>query len=197
MPSYLSKREGTYDPGKRYAFTNISEEPIQLKWNSRIVATVQPHQTIEISDATPYPGSGMGQALGYTATKHLVDKIILQEGTIDAERLGMKLDKSYVSPVGTRAGIPEARKPYEQLILQELPANQELSQVLEQQKADEIVRDMTKQPGVSYSSAKPEFVNVPKAMGQSAPEAEIPKAKDLSEAGEKAKRGRPKKSASA
>lgn len=177
MPSYLSKGSGTYDPGKRYAFTNITEDPFPIKWNSRIVKIVQPHETIEISDATPYPGPGNGDCIARTKAAELTTAIILGEARIATEKLGNLVDKSYVSPVGTRAGIPEARKPYEDRILQELPSS-ENEETLSQMKADEILSDMRKQPGVSYSNQSVEFANAPKAGDgmNLQPEASIPKA---------------------
>ncbi len=193
MPSYLSKNEGTYDPGKRYAFTNISEDPFPIKWNGKIVKIVQPHETIEISDATPYPGPGNGDCLARTKAKELATAIILGEARVATEKLGNLHDKSYVSPVGTRAGIPEARKPYEQQILQELPSSENV-ELLNELKAEEITADMRRQQGVSYSNQVPEFANAPKAgeILSSQKESSIPKASDDVL---KAKVGRPKKDA--
>ncbi len=181
MPSYLQRKEGVYDVGKRYAFTNISEEPFPIMWNSQIVRVVEPHETIEISDATPYPGPGNGDAIARTKTIELTTRVILGEARIDSEKLGLTTNKGYISPVGTRALIPEARKPYEQKILQEL-APAENVHVLEKLKADELIGDTRRQAGVSYQSAPPQFVNAPK-IGEAKSngeefQAEIPKASE-------------------
>ena len=161
MPSYLQKKEGVYDVGKRYAFTNISEEPFPIMWNSQIVRVVEPHETIEISDATPYPGPGNGDAIARTKTIELATRVILGEAKIDADKLGLTTNKGYISPIGTRALVPEARKPYEQKILQELAPSENIH-VLEKLKADELIGDTRRQAGVSYSSAPTQFVNAPK-----------------------------------
>ncbi len=193
MASYLTKREGTYDPGKRYAFTNPTEEPFQIKWNGRIVKVIQPHETIEISDATPYPGPGNGDCIARTKAKELADKIILGEARIETDKLGFLTNKSYYSPIGAMTAVPEKRKPYEDLILQELP-DAEDTEVLSQLKADEITSDMRRQPGVSYSTQTPEFANAPKAFDTfvAEPQNSIPKA---SNDALKPKVGRPRKDA--
>ncbi len=192
MPSYLQRKEGVYEVGKRFAFTNISEDPFPIKWNGRILKTVQPHETIEISDATPYPGPGNGDCLARTKTIELATRIILGEARIQTEKIGLTFDKSYVSPVGTKAAVPEARKPYEDKILQELADSADVD-ILNQQKAEEIVADSQRQPGVSYSNQAVEFANAPKSSDipeSLKEEAKIPKA---SEDVLKPKVGRPKK----
>ncbi len=195
MASYLQRKEGVYEAGKRYAFTNISDKPFEIKWNGQIVKVVQPDETIEISDATPYPGPGNGDCIGRTKTIELATKIILGEAKVDTDRLGFTTDKSYVSPVGTRAGIPEARKPYEQKILRELPVSENVD-FLNKMKADEIIQDSRKQQGVDYSNHAPEFANAPNGGMGSGKEmsADIPKA---TEEILKPKVGRPRKNETA
>ncbi len=168
MSSFLSKKEGIYDPGRRYSFTNISDQPFQLKWNSQVAGVLQPGESMELSDATPFPGSGNGQALGYLFTKQLVDRIMFGEAKADEL---VKNTPYYRSPLATRAGIPVERHPYEEKILKELPQSESMMKILLQQKGDEITQDMLRQPGVSYAQ-QPAINEIPKNFADVSPDAQ-------------------------
>ena len=180
MPSYLQRKEGIYEPGQRFAFTNPTEEPFKIVWNGRTIKTVAPHETIEISDATPYPGPGNGDCIARTKAMELATRIILGEARIQTDKLGFLTDKSYVSPVGTKAAVPEARKPYEDLILKRLQSSEdkEALDILNQQKAEEIIADSRRQAGVSYSNQGVEFANAPKDVPKEVKEVSIPVASE-------------------
>ncbi len=171
MASFYQKKEGIYDPGQRFSITNISDKPHPIKWNNSVVYIIKPGEAIEVSDATPVPGSGMGDALAHKIQKEITDMVML--GEAKAEEVQRNLPY-YKSPLGMQLGIPNARKPYEDRILRPLPANESSVKILSQQKAEELIRDSQKQEGVSYESQPIEFAEVPKGGIQEEPKLEMP-----------------------
>lgn len=176
MSSFLDK-EGIYTPGKRFAFTNISTSKFTSKWNG-IPVSVEPGEAIEVSDTTPFPGSGMGECLALKLTRELTDQIML--GQAAAPSLAEK-DPTYSSPLGHLVGVPAARKPVEDAILSELGDEDSLAKrILEKQKADELINDANRKEGVSYENPTPgaqEFANIPNGPTMVAPAAPKPAAR--------------------
>ena len=160
MYSYLEKEEGIFNPGQRFAFTNITSSVFTSKWNGFPII-VQPGETIEISDVTPMPGSGMGECLAIKMTKEIVDSIM--QGNTKADELA-KNNPLYRSPLGGLMGVPSARKPIEDSVLQALPEDESISaEFLKKEKANEIINDASKKEGVSYENQSQEFSEVPKS----------------------------------
>ena len=107
MRSTLEIDKGMYDPLRRFAFTNITEQPFEVRWDGKSLGIVEPGQTIELP-----------HHLAVKSTVELVDKIIIAETKADEE-----LHSStpyYRSPKASRLGVPMARKPYEDKILKEI-----------------------------------------------------------------------------
>ncbi len=159
MYSFLEKEQGIFEPGRRYAFTNISDRVFTSRWNGFPII-VQPNETIEVSDVTPMPGSGMGECLAIKMTKELVDAIMM--GNAKADELA-KNQPLYRSPLGGLMGVPSARKPIEDSILQPLPEDAGIETAfLKKKKAEEIISDASKREGVSYETGLQEFAEIPK-----------------------------------
>lgn len=142
MKSYLEESlGGIYTPGLRFAFSNITEEDFTSYW-SKVPIVVKAGETIELSDATPMPGMGMGQTLAIKMTGELVDKIMLQ-GIKVRENEYYKTNPGAL-PNAFRApnsvGVPAARKPLEDQILRPLAVDEEspAMQLLRQQVIAEI-----------------------------------------------------------
>ncbi len=158
MRSFLNKDTGIYEPGKRFAFTNITSEPFTSKWNGMPIV-VNAGETIELSDLTPIPGSGMGECLAVKMTGELVDNLFFGKAKADENSKGKDY---YRSPIGSSMAVPGARKPYEDQILQELPTDEAKTKVLAQQKMSEIMTDSERKEGVSYESGGIEFADITK-----------------------------------
>jgi hypothetical protein len=143
MKSFLDVDGGVYTPGRRYAFTNTTDEDFTSYW-SKVPIVVKPGETIEISDSTPFPGSGMGHMLSIKMTGELVDKIMLT----DVKRKETEYYKanpgatynSFRAP--NSVGVPAARKPFEDQVLRELAVDEESPaiQVFKKQLEEEIQR---------------------------------------------------------
>lgn len=113
--------EGIYLPGKRYAFTNITDEDFTSHW-AKVPIVIKAHETIEVSDITPIPGSSMGQNLAIKMTIELTDKIIIGNAKMDEVA---KNQPYYRSPIASNLGIPNYRKQFEDQILRELEADED------------------------------------------------------------------------
>jgi len=154
MSSYLTVKEGIYDPLKRFAFTNITDEVFTFKWGGQPIS-VKPQETIELP-----------HHLAVLATTNLVDKIMLDEARKDEEETRKKnKDPYWRSPKGISVGVPEARKPYEQKILRELKPDEESPQiqVMRAQIREELERDLKQEnsPKVQRMSvSKEEFAEI-------------------------------------
>ena len=146
MNSYLQVEQGVYQPGRRFAFTNDSDKEFKSYWD-RIPVVVKPHETIELSDSTPFPGSGMGHCLAVKFATELVDRI-MQEDKVKAGLMA----------------VPDARKPYEDRVLKPLgDEDGNTAQMLARMKAQEILADASRVEGISYEgSGQKEFAEVPK-----------------------------------
>lgn len=114
MSSYLTVKNGIYDPSKRFAFTNISSTDFTFSWGGKPI-------TVKTGDVVEMP-----HHLAVLATGKLVDQIMM--GIAREDEIKMRLenkDPYWRSPKGISVGIPEARKPYEDKVLRELAPDEE------------------------------------------------------------------------
>lgn len=145
MPkSFLEIEQGIYQPGLRFAFTNISDEDFTSYWN-KIPVIVKAHETIEISDITPFPGISMGHNLAVKMTGELVDKIMINEIKMDETA---KNQPYYRSPQALSLGIPGTRKPWEDKILRQMESDEESPAIkmMREQLKQEILGNNQVQP---------------------------------------------------
>ncbi len=134
MSSDLFIKTGTYDPRKRFNFTNIWDKDFTFYW-AKIPITVKPGETVQLK-----------HHLAVLATTQLVDTIMGEEIKKEEDAVKAKTDNyHYRSPRAGSIGVPAARKVYEDKILKEIPVEQgndaEL-QVIRSQLAEEIKRDL-------------------------------------------------------
>lgn len=156
MSSFLTPKEGLYDPLKRFAFTNITAEPFTFSWD-KIPMTVKPSETVELP-----------HHLAVHATGQLVDKIMI-EG-IKVEEDAMKKEKNdpyFRHPKASSLGVPAARKVYEDKIIRQLAVDEESPYVAQMRMRikEELSRDMKAEPAKAMSSMSPsvsEFAEISK-----------------------------------
>lgn len=135
MASYLTVRDGVYDPKKRFAFTNITNEDFSFSWNGA-------ENVVKAGDTVELP-----HHLAILATQKLVDKIMLGEAWEENAPIHEKTPwvdgKKNMS-----LGVPEARKPYEDKILKEIPFDEASSQfkILASQQIEQIKKDLSSEP---------------------------------------------------
>ena len=110
MSNNLIPTEGVYNPLRRFAFTNITDDLFTFHWNGSPIS-VKAHETIEL----PH------HLMVIAATK-LVDKIMMQQSKED-EIEGRKTDRFYRG--ASMLGVPAARKVYEDQIVRELEVDEE------------------------------------------------------------------------
>lgn len=154
MSSNLWVKNGVYDPTKRFAFTNITEEVFTFKWDGRPI-TVPAGATVELP-----------HHLAILATTDLVDKIMQGIANDDETAQRKKTGNMYYrSPKGAMLGVPAAREVWETKILVELEPNMESPQIalIKAQLVEELKKDLTQQPAarVSKMSVSPaEFAEI-------------------------------------
>ncbi len=159
MSSFLTVKEGIYNPTLRFAFTNIDTESYELKWDGKVLVTIKPGESVELP-----------HHLAVMATGELVDRIMIRE-TKEDELAHMNVIQNglpYRSPKGIAMGVPAARKPFEDKILKELPIDKASSQfkILQSQLIDELKADLTAESAkpISTISVKPtEFAEINKS----------------------------------
>ena len=141
MRSKLEIEKGIYDPTRRFAFTNIHNEPFDVQWDGKNLGTVQPGQTIELP-----------HHLAVKCTCELVDRIMIEETKAD-EALHTST-AYYRSPKASRLGVPMARKPYEDKILKEIEIDPTTPQfkILASQAVEEIKRDLNAESSAAITS---------------------------------------------
>lgn len=151
MSSNIWVKNGIYDPSKRFAFTNITDESFTFTWAKRPI-TVAPHETVELP-----------HHLAVLATTDLVDRIMLKEAqvkTIEQQRL----NPGYKAPNQAGSlGVPAARDPWEKKILKELPPrddNDAQLQVTRARITEELQRDLAKENS-------PHITNMSEVIGAS------------------------------
>ena len=162
--SYLNIN-GIYDPTKRYAWTNVSEEDFASAWNSSPIS-VKAGDTVELP-----------QHLAVKFTDELVDKLMTQEFKLDEVKMREKNPDLLVprSPRGMSLGVPAARKVYEDMICRELAPDEESPQMqierarIKEELLNQMNAEVSKEPPVTPGSPlnSSEFAE----LGKSVPEA--------------------------
>lgn len=156
MSSYLTVKEGIYDPTRRFAFTNIDTADYTLTWDGKPLVTVKPGESVELP-----------HHLAVMATGELVDRIMMAETKADEE--AHATTPYYRSPKGIAMGVPAARKPFEDKVLKEIPVDQASSQfkILQSQLIETVKADLSAETSkpISSISVKPEeFAGIEKAQ---------------------------------
>lgn len=177
MANSFLEPNGLYDPSKRFAFTNITDEDLISLW-AKIPIKVKAHETIEIGPATPI--IGVGHALAIKMTNELVDKIIMNEAKLD--ELKHPNEPYYRSNIALTAGVPAARKVYEDKILRELEVGEDSPaiQAMRSQLKEEILSggELNREKPVPPPSKVEEFAQL-KRVAEPTPEKAPAKVKKL------------------
>ena len=101
--------QGMFDPTKRYAFTNITDENFQFGWNG-VTIDVAPKETIELP-----------QYLAYQATNKIIDQIIMSKSKRDLDKI-RETNPGFLTPPGAgMMGVPAYRLTFEDMVVRELP----------------------------------------------------------------------------
>lgn len=129
MNNSLFPKEGMFNPLRRFAFTNITDDLFTFHWDGKPIS-VKAHDTIELP-----------HHLAFIAVTRLVDKIMINEAKRDEEE-GKKVDRFYRGK--NMMGVPQARKVYEDKIVRELAVDEESPQiaVLRTQIRDQVLADI-------------------------------------------------------
>lgn len=129
MSSFLQPKDGVFNPLRRFAFTNITDDLFTFHWDGKPIS-VKAHDTIELP-----------HHLMVLAAIKLVDKIMIGNAKKD-EIEGRKTDRFYRG--ANMMGVPEARKVYEDQIVRELQVDEESPQiaVLKTQIRDQVLHDI-------------------------------------------------------
>jgi len=168
MPrSFLSKEDTIFTAGKRFSFTNITNEDFESKWGG-VPIVVPPHKTIEISDRVPFIGAGMGENLALKFTRELVDKILL--GQVNEMPATTPMEEKKRSNVAAGMRVPFQRQKLEDQILKELEPEDEAGlRYLGEAKIREIEFDQSKKEGVDYDNNKDRFIDLDEIPKNSEP----------------------------
>lgn len=128
MSSFLTLKEGIYDPLRRFAITNIDTEVYELRWDSRVVARLQPGDTVELP-----------QHLAVLAAVDIADRVIMREVQADE-----KAHPGTPSKLVSKMLVPTARKEVEDKIIKEIEVDREAPQyqILVSQKREELLADL-------------------------------------------------------
>lgn len=115
MSSILGKDEGIFDPSKRFAFTNITDNDFVSAWGGSPI-TVKAGETIELP-----------HHLANKLTDELVDQIMIGEAKLNEvkyyeEHPGTRIN-DYRAP--SSLGVPQARKVWEDKIVRQLEVDEE------------------------------------------------------------------------
>jgi len=132
MGSYLfPKDEGVFNPLRRFAFTNITDDLFTFHWDGKPIS-VKAHDTIELP-----------HHLMYIATTKLVDKIMIAKFKDDEDK-AINVNKDGRHKAGLSLGVPAARKVYEDQIVRELEVDEESPQiqVMRAQIRDQVLSDI-------------------------------------------------------
>lgn len=131
--SYLTVKEGMYDPLRRFAVKNITDHDFTFTWNKKPI-------TIKKGTAVELP-----HHLAVLATTRMVDEIMIAEAREDEMNNPKNSNPMWHSPKGLSMGIPDARKKYEDEIISELPPideNNPQYTIITSAKAEEIMNDL-------------------------------------------------------
>lgn len=146
MTSFLDVKDGIYDPRRRFAFTNITDEPFTFTWGG-VPTTVKPHKTIEVS-----------HHIAVLATKKLCDQIMMGEvkKEEDAYKAAHPSEMYWRSPKAGSVGVPAARKLIEDQILRELKLDEESPEVsmMRAEMKEKILADLSAEKAAPASEIK-------------------------------------------
>ena len=123
-----------YDNSQRYRFTNIDDEPFVGLWDGREFVTVPSGGSVTLPEA---------QAITYA--KELCTRVMFKE---EKEKFIPNMrEATWEESQKTRVGIPMARKPYEDRILQHLELNDETPEVqaMRSEMREQLMRDLNAQ----------------------------------------------------
>ena len=140
MSSLLEKGAGVFDPTRRFAFTNITDEDFVSAWGGQQIV-IKPGHTVELP-----------HHLANKFLDEMVDKIMIGDVAAEEHRVkgdGTDFSKAYYrSPKGNQLGVPAARKVWEDKICQELEVDQNSTemQLLGIKLREELVEDLKAQP---------------------------------------------------
>jgi hypothetical protein len=150
----LNPDSGVYNPLLRFAFTNITEEPFEIRWNGEHVTTVQKDQTVELP-----------HHLAVVCTKQLVDKIMIANAKLSEIEFYQKNPnmQSNSFRASSSLGVPSARKVWEDRICRVMEVDEESPQVqiMRAQIKAELQADLSAQP----SQGSP-LDNAPKSISE-------------------------------
>ena len=131
--------EGLYNPLYKFAFTNITETPFTIMWDSKVVTTVPAGQTVELP-----------HYLAVSCTKQLVDSIMI--GHAKLNEIEYYKNNPNTQPNMYRAssslGVPAARKVWEDQICRLMETDEESPQVqiMRATIREELTKDLSAQP---------------------------------------------------
>lgn len=157
MSSLVEKGPTIFNPARKFAFTNITEEDFVSAWNGTPI-TIKAGQTVELP-----------HHLANKMVDELVDKIMIGEAKLDEVAM---LEKNPSQPLprsnkGMSLGVPAVRKVWEDKIVKELVVDPEEPQfkILASQVKAELEADMSREPGGDVSNVvvnKDEFADLTK-----------------------------------
>lgn len=145
MASYLTVKDGVYDPKKRFAVTNIMDEDFTFSWDG-VESVIKAGDTVEL----PH------HLMVLVATK-MTDKCILEEAWAENKEIH-KATPWIDSRKNASLGVPELRKMYEDRIVKEIPFDQASSQfkILASQQMEQIKKDFSAEPAQPVQSFAPD-----------------------------------------
>lgn len=173
MSSFLDLRDGIYLPAQRFSFTNITDSPFASRWGG-VPVIVGEHESIEISDSTPFFGAGLGHKLAIKFTTELVDSIFAGKAKmvqVQGDETHKPGDVVYNRPaIGMMAGVPAQRKVYEDQILKKLDVDEEDGAVksIKQFLVSQLATDASRKEGEMVEPEKG-FSEIPKGGFAEAP----------------------------
>lgn len=133
MSSLVPKNQGVFDPRRKFAFTNITNEDFHSAWDGSPIV-IHPGETVKLD-----------HHLANKFVDEMVDKIMIGEAKLDEVQ---KNQPYYRSPKGSNLGVPAARKVYEDMIVEELPQEENTAQMqIERLKMrEQLQKDLAAQP---------------------------------------------------
>lgn len=141
MSSNLTKKDGIYDPTKRGAFTNWSNEDFFGTWGGETI-TIAAGKTVTLPEH-----------LAIKFTQEFVDREMVKE---EMEKfVPSQKWPTYAESERTMVGIPSARTPYETRTLKWLARSDESPemQLLRMQVFEEVKRDFSATPSTEPPKA--------------------------------------------
>jgi hypothetical protein len=145
MRIYMSEKdsllhpEGLFNPGLRFAFTNITDEDFTSYWSGQPII-VKAGQSVELT-----------HHLAVKMTKEMVDKIMQGLAKLDEVTYYKNNPNTapnlYCSPLGSMMGVPAARKEWEDKICRLMATDEESPEIvlMKAQLREEILAGVNKE----------------------------------------------------